>query len=105
MNARGISGDRTRRIHTPAHTITNASSVPMLTSWPSRPIGKSPATIAATDPVRIVVMYGVLNFGCTFANTGGSSPSRAIEKNTRGWPMSITSTTDARPASDPISTA
>src|SRR2546422_4131611 len=31
-------------------------------------------------PVIIVVTCGVLNFGWTFANTGGSKPSRAIEK-------------------------
>ena len=55
-------------------------------------------------PVTIVVTYGVPNFGCTLPNTGGSKPSRAIEKKMRGWPMSITSTTDASPKIAPIST-
>jgi len=47
----------------PPQTITNASSVPIETSSPSNPIGNSPATTAATMPVMIVVMYGVLKRG------------------------------------------
>ena len=69
---------------TPPHTITNASSVPIDTSSPSSPTGRNPATIAAIVPVTIVVTYGVPNFGCTLPNTGGSRPSRAIEKKIRG---------------------
>ena len=87
---------------TPTHTITNASSVPIDTSSPSSAIGKKPATIAATMPVTIVVTYGVWNFGWTLPNTAGSSPSRLIEKKMRGWPRSITSTTDARPRIAPM---
>ena len=87
---------------TPTHTMTNASSVPIETSSPSSAIGKKPATTAATTPVMIVVTYGVWNFGCTLPKTGGSRPSRLIEKKMRGWPMSITSTTDARPTMAPM---
>ena len=42
-------------------------------------MGKNAATAAATEPVRMVVMYGVLNRGWTLPNTAGSRPSRAIE--------------------------
>ncbi len=42
----------------PPQTITKASNVPIETSSPSSPIGKNPATAAATVPVRIVVTYG-----------------------------------------------
>ena len=54
-NGRWRSGRVRRRTITPAHTIAKASSVPMLTSSPSSWIGNRPATIAATEPVRIVV--------------------------------------------------
>ena len=44
-------------------------------------------------PVRMVPTYGVLNFGCTLARNGGSSPSRAIDMKMRGWPSWKTSST------------
>ena len=52
---RGLFGRVYRSTITPRHTITNASSVPIETSWPSRSIGKTPATRAATTPVTMVV--------------------------------------------------
>ena len=48
-NGRGRSGARRRMRMTPRHTRTNASSVPMLTSWPRTSIGVSPATSAMID--------------------------------------------------------
>src|SRR6185437_16657521 len=48
---------------------------------------------ATNTPVRMVPTYGVLYLGWTFAITGGSSPSRAIEKKMRGWPSWNTSST------------
>ena len=63
---------------TPADTIANARSVPIETNSPRMPIGKRPATIIATVPVTIVVMYGVLNFEWTAANFFGSKPSFAM---------------------------
>ena len=46
--------------------MTNASSVPMLTSSPRMPIGVKPAASATTTPVTIVVMCGVRNLGWIF---------------------------------------
>ena len=37
-------------------TTAKANSVPMLTSSPTRPIGKRPASIMTTMPVMIVVI-------------------------------------------------
>ena len=87
------------------HTITNANSVPIETNSPSRLNGSNPPSTAATAPVTIVVTYGVRKRGWTFAKTGGSRPSLAIEKKIRGWPMSMTRMTELRPASAAISTA
>ena len=44
-------------------TITNASSVPMLTSCPSAPIGVNPDASPTTTPVMMLVMCGVRNRG------------------------------------------
>src|SRR5215470_949661 len=41
---------------------------------------------ATKIPVNSVVMNGIFVFGWTFANDGGSRPSRAIAKKMRGWP-------------------
>src|SRR5271170_8445550 len=54
LNGRTSSGRRTRRIHTPAQTITNASKVPMLTSCPKSPIGTSAPTNATHNPTIAV---------------------------------------------------
>src|SRR5690349_6548318 len=84
---------------TPKQTITKARSVPIDTSSPRRPIGKKPATAAATTPVTIVVTYGVWNRGCTGPNTEACRPSCDIEREMRGFALSTTRTTDAERAS------
>ena len=53
-NGRARFGLLTRRTHTPALTMTNASSVPMLTSSASRPTGKNAANAQPTIPTTIV---------------------------------------------------
>ena len=42
--------------------------------------------------------HGVLNFGCSCENTLGTNPSFDMEKNTRDYPISITSITEENPA-------
>ena len=59
LNGRGMSGRLTRRIQTPAHTMTKARSVPMLTSSPRMSIGTKAAKTATQTPTRMVEMYGV----------------------------------------------
>ena len=56
---RGRSGRVRRSTMIPIETMTNAISVPMLTSEPSVPIGVSPAARATTTPVTNVEMCGV----------------------------------------------
>src|ERR1700741_5325880 len=89
-NARGTSVPRLRRIHTPAHTMTNASSVPIETSSPSTLIGVKAATVATHRPTRMVEIYGVRNLGWILHAHGGRSPSLDMEKNTRDCPSSMT---------------
>src|SRR4029453_2043552 len=55
LNGRWISGWVIRKTRTPRQTTPNANKVPMLTSSPTRPIGKRPARIATTAPVISVV--------------------------------------------------
>src|SRR5690348_3497410 len=88
--ARGTSVPRLRSIQTPAHTITNASSVPIETSSPRTLMGVKAATVATHKPTRIVEIYGVRNRGWILHAHGGSKPSRDIEKNTRDCPSSMT---------------
>ncbi len=57
---------------------------------------------ATVTPVIAVKMYGVPNFGCTFARPRGSSPSRAIAKPTRVWPSIRIITTTIRPMQAPM---
>lgn len=59
---RGRSGRVRRRTMTAIDTMTNAISVPMLTRWPSVPIGVRPAAMATTTPVTIVETWGVWRF-------------------------------------------
>jgi hypothetical protein len=59
-------------------TVVNASSVPIETSSPRIVTGNRPPISAASAPVMIVPMYGVLCFGCTLRKNGGSRPSRDI---------------------------
>ena len=56
---RGRSGRVRRSTMIPSETITKAKSVPMLTRFPSVPIGVKPAARATTTPVTIVEMWGV----------------------------------------------
>ena len=48
LKGRCRSGRRPARLHTPAHTMTNASNVPMLTNSPRMPIGIRAAKMATT---------------------------------------------------------
>jgi hypothetical protein len=52
LNGRAISGRVIRKTRTPRQTTANANKVPMLTSSPTRPIGKRPARIATIAPAR-----------------------------------------------------
>src|SRR5271154_4578065 len=63
LNGRGKSGRRTRKIQTPALTITNAKSVPMDVSWPKTLIGRRLAKSATQKPTTIDDIQGVRNFG------------------------------------------
>jgi len=101
LKGRASSGRRTRRIHTPAQTITNASSVPMLTSSPKMPIGMSEAKIATKIPTVMLEIQGVRKRGCTAPAHSGRRPSRDMEKNTRDCPSNITNITLPRPAIAP----
>ena len=74
-NGRSIFGSVNRSTKIPAHTMAKASSVPIETSSPSRPMGKTAAMSMATAPVMIWAIQGVRNRGCTELNTGGSKPS------------------------------
>ena len=56
LNGRRASGRLIRRMMTAIDTTTNAKSVPMLVISPRIWIGVSPATMATTTPVMIVVM-------------------------------------------------
>jgi hypothetical protein len=85
-NGRGRSGSLRRSTITPADTSTKANNVPMLVRSTTSEMFANAENAATNTPVRMVPTYGVLYFGCTFAITGGSSPSRAIEKKMRGWP-------------------
>ena len=55
-NGRGSPGSVKRKASTPRQTMAKASNVPMLTSWPRRPIGKSPASNITTVPMTRVEM-------------------------------------------------
>src|SRR5262249_3964911 len=83
LNGRSRSGLRRRRIHTPAETMTNASSVPMLTISVSTLIGKDAARAATKNPTVRVEIQGVRKRGWTELNIRGNNPSRDMEKKTR----------------------
>ena len=71
-------------ISTAAHTITNASNVPMFTRSESSLNGNNDDNSAAKMPVTIVDFHGVLNFGCTSPKKlVGNRPSRAIARRMR----------------------
>ena len=56
LNGRFRLGFDERRMMIPVPTMTNAKSVPILTSWPSRLIGTMPARTATITPVIAVVI-------------------------------------------------
>src|SRR5450432_2286459 len=62
-NGRAISGWRQPKIHTPAHTRTKASNVPMLTISSSTLMGRDAAKMATKIPTVNVEIQGVLNLG------------------------------------------
>ena len=82
---RGASGSRRRITSIATHTATNAASVPALASAAIASIGMTPAMIATSTAVRIVIRTGVPRRD-TFASEAGSSPSRAITKKMRLCP-------------------
>ncbi len=104
LNGRCKSGRRTRSTHTPAQTITNASSVPMLVISFKMPMGRMAGRKATKTPTTMDEIQGVRKRGCTAPAQRGSRPSRDMEKNTRDWPSSITSITVLRPMMVPIRT-
>ena len=69
----------TRRTQTPAQTMTNASSVPMLTSSPKMPMGINAAKTATKQPTRLVEIQGVRKRGWMAPAHCGSNPSRDME--------------------------
>src|SRR5258707_2985634 len=79
LNDLGSSGRRLRRIHTPAHTRMNANSVPMLVISPTMSPGMNAPNSAVNTKNSMLDFHGVLYFGCTSENTGGTRPSRLIE--------------------------
>src|SRR6201993_1549577 len=83
LNGRCRLGLRRRMIHTPAHTITKASSVPMFTMSPRRLMGSDAARKATQVPTIRVEIQGVRNLGWTALKVFGSSPSFDMEKKTR----------------------
>src|SRR5947209_1702108 len=88
--ARFTSVPRARNTQTPAHTMMNASKVPMETIWPSTSIGVRAPARATQMPTKIVERYGVRKRGCTLLAHAGSRPSLDIEKKTRDCPSNIT---------------
>src|ERR1041385_6436013 len=72
LKVRGNSGSRIRSTSTPIETITNASNVPMETRLPASRTVNIAETIATAIPVRIDVIHGVRNRGCTRLTNGGS---------------------------------
>src|SRR5471032_1109185 len=79
LNGRGASGFFTRITHTPAHTITNANSVPMLVIWPTMLSGRKAENGATKKKNSMFERHGVWNFGWISEKTGGTRPSRDME--------------------------
>src|SRR5947209_3254733 len=105
LNGLGRFGSRRRSTQMPAHTITNANRVPMLTISSSTLMGNDAASAATNTPTVMDDIQGVRNFGCTALNIDGSSPSFDIEKNTRDCPRSMTTMVLLKPMSAPIFTS
>src|SRR3954454_23356016 len=100
-NDRGRSGRVRRSTSTPTATSTNANSVPMLTSSASSLSGTNVEMTATARPVTTVVRTGVPVLLLTVENTGGSSRSRLIAKNTRLCPSIRIIITVVSPSSAP----
>ena len=99
---RAPSGFVRRMMSTAAHTMTNAKSVPMLTSSARMRSGRKAAPMATKTPVRIVDFHGVRNFSWIAPKKlCGTRPSRAIARMTRGWLSIMTSSTEVMPVSAP----
>src|SRR5512135_3689461 len=62
---RSASGCVLRMMSTAEHTMTKASSVPILVSSASTRNGRKVAIVPTNKPVRIVDFHGVRNFGWT----------------------------------------
>src|SRR5262244_1724562 len=58
-NARGNSGRRLRKIHTPMHTSTNANKVPMLVISPTISSGRNAANRPVKTKNSAFDLYGV----------------------------------------------
>ena len=79
VKPRGMSGRRTRMIHTPAQTSMKANSVPMLVISPTMFSGMKPAKAAVRKKNRMFDFHGVLYFGCSSEKTLDTRPSWLIE--------------------------
>ena len=75
-----------RRIITPAETMVNATSVPMLVISARNSIGSSPASREMTTAAISVAGTGVSVRGLIRWNSGGIIPSRPIANRIRVWP-------------------
>src|SRR3989338_8034815 len=102
-NDRSAFGLILRMMSTAAQTTANANSVPMLVISRSASIGRGPAPTATNDPMRIVVFHGVRNFGWTLPKKlGGTIPSRAMARKTRGALSIMTRSTEGIPATPAV---
>ena len=79
LKGRGAFGFLTRMTHTPAHTMTNANSVPMLVMCPTMLKGRNAEKGATKKKNSRFERHGVWNLGWISENTGGTSPSRDME--------------------------
>ena len=77
----------------PPHTKTNANKVPILVSESTVLKFRNNAGTATSTPVNMVEKEGVRNFGWSFENIFGKSPSRLMLIHMRGCPIWKTSST------------
>ena len=82
---RSMSGSVWRSTTTPTFTITNANSVPMLTSLAISASGTNAASRATSTAKVAVMRTGVWRLE-SLAKPRGSSPSRHIANMIRVWP-------------------
>ena len=79
LNGRGASGIVLRITIIPIQTKTKANKVPILVISPTIRAGTKAANKPTKMKKRTFDFQGVLNFGCTSANTFGNKPSADIE--------------------------